>query len=164
MKAEVSSSETPKAAASAPPVSLSKWVNEKLPPLNEILSAHEVARLTRRHRWFLAALTLLRRFPRQERFGGRAIGWRKSELESWFRKSRRVTDHPKPSSTRICRTTGRCSRLHGSRRSACTTSFPAKTRRTHRVKSPGADRSARARCMDSLDRNLHFTFEDGSES
>lgn len=70
-------------------VSLSKWVNEKFPSLNEILSAHEVARLTRRHRWVLVALTLLGRFPKQQRFRGRAIGWRRGDLDPWLRKKRR---------------------------------------------------------------------------
>lgn len=70
-------------------VSLSKWVNEKFPSLNEILSAHEVARLTRRHRWVLAALTLLGRFPKQQRFRGRAIGWRRGDLDLWLREKRR---------------------------------------------------------------------------
>ena len=54
-----------------PRVSLSKWANERFPSFQELLTAHEVARLTRRHRWVLAALTLLGRFPRKQRFHGR---------------------------------------------------------------------------------------------
>lgn len=162
MKADASSSETPRAAANSQPVSLSKWVNEKLPPLNEILSAHEVARLTRRHRWFLTALTLLGRFPRQERFRGRAIGWRKSELEFWLRRTRKATRHTKPSSACTWRAVKCRSRFHRNRRSACTTSFPA--RRTHCMTLSGADDSTQVQRTDSLDRNLHFTFEDWSES
>lgn len=65
-------------------VSLSKWVNEKLPAWHEILSTHEVARLTRRHRWILATLTLLGRFPRPQRFRGRTIGWRRRDVERWL--------------------------------------------------------------------------------
>lgn len=164
MKADLSSSETTSAAADAQPVSLSKWVNEKLPPLNEILSAHEVARLTRRHRWFLTALTLLGRFPRQERFRGRAIGWRKSELEFWLRRTRRARRHAKPSSACTWRAVKCRSRLHKNRRPACTTSFPAVARRKHRMTSPGANDSTQVQRTDSLDRNLHFTFEDWSES
>jgi hypothetical protein len=55
-------------------VSISKWVNEAYPPWDEILSAHDVARLTRRHRWLLSAMAALRRFPRKRKFHGRAVG------------------------------------------------------------------------------------------
>lgn len=65
-------------------VSLSKWVNERLPAWNELLGAHEVARLTRRHRWALTALALLGRFPKPQRFRGRAIGWRRRDVEHWL--------------------------------------------------------------------------------
>jgi predicted DNA-binding transcriptional regulator AlpA len=67
-------------------VCLSKWVNEPLPPLNEILSSHEVARLTRRPRWVLATLTFLGKFPRAHRYRGRGIGWRQSEVLNWLLK------------------------------------------------------------------------------
>src|SRR5262245_6724647 len=43
---------------SASPVTLSPWVNEQRPPLNQLLSAHDVARLTRRHRLVVASLAL----------------------------------------------------------------------------------------------------------
>ena len=56
-------------------VLLSRRVNEPFPPLNLVLSAHDVARLTRRHRWVLYALTALGRFPKQQRFRGHPIGW-----------------------------------------------------------------------------------------
>jgi hypothetical protein len=63
-------------------VSLSKWVNEKLPALDQILSARDVARLTRRRWWVVHALTLFGKIPRQQRFHGRAIGWAKRDLEN----------------------------------------------------------------------------------
>src|SRR6185437_9285251 len=65
-------------------VSLSKWVNEKLPSFQELLTAHDVARLTRRHRWVLTALTLFKRFPRKQRFRGRRIGWLRSDVLGWL--------------------------------------------------------------------------------
>lgn len=37
----------------APPVVLSHWVNERYPSLAEILTARDVARLTRRSWWLL---------------------------------------------------------------------------------------------------------------
>ena len=61
-------------------VSLSKWVNERIPSFQELLTAHDVARLTRRHRWVLTALTLFGRFPRRQRFHGRRIGWLRSDV------------------------------------------------------------------------------------
>ena len=81
MSTDASGSGTPRAAAGAS-ISLSKRVNETLPPLTELLSAHDLARPTRRPRWLLAALTLLRQFPKPQRFRGRAVGWRPSDVES----------------------------------------------------------------------------------
>jgi predicted DNA-binding transcriptional regulator AlpA len=65
-------------------VSLSKWVNERLPSFQELLTSHDVARLTRRHRWVLAALALIGRFPRGQRFHGRRIGWLRSDVVGWL--------------------------------------------------------------------------------
>src|SRR5579885_3011080 len=65
-------------------VSLSKWVNERLPSFQELLTAHDVARLTRRHRWVVTALTLLGRFPQGQRFHGRRIGWSRNEVLEWL--------------------------------------------------------------------------------
>jgi hypothetical protein len=65
-------------------VSISKWVNEALPPWSEILSAHDVARLTRRHRWILSALSFMRRFPRRRHFHGRPIGWHRRDVARWL--------------------------------------------------------------------------------
>jgi predicted DNA-binding transcriptional regulator AlpA len=73
-------------------VSLSKWVNESLPSFQELLTSHEVARLTRRHRWVLAALTVAGCFPLKQRFHGRSIGWRRNDVERWLAE-RSATEH-----------------------------------------------------------------------
>ena len=67
-------------------VVLSPWANEPLPAWEELLSAHDVARLTRRPRWALASLVLLGRFPRKCRYHGRGIGWLRSDVLSWLTK------------------------------------------------------------------------------
>lgn len=75
-------------------VSLSRWINERYPPLHDLLSAHDVARLTRRPRWVLAALCLIGRFPKKLKFRGRAIGWRRSDVLKWLARNLPVTgDH-----------------------------------------------------------------------
>ena len=68
-------------------VSLSPWLNEMPPSLNKLLSSHEVARLTRRHRWVLCTLALLGRFPKQQRFHGRTVGWAKQDVMRWLAES-----------------------------------------------------------------------------
>jgi hypothetical protein len=65
-------------------LSISRWVNEKYPPWSELLSAHDVARLTRRPLWVLAGLCLIGRFPKKLKFRGRGIGWRQSEVLDWM--------------------------------------------------------------------------------
>ena len=69
------------------PVSLSPWVNELLPAFEELLTARDVARLTRRARWMVASLALLGRLPRQRRYHGRRIGWIRSEIYEWISSS-----------------------------------------------------------------------------
>lgn len=74
--------------ASAPrreaPLAISRWVNEPYPPLGELLSAHDVARLTRRPRWMLIGLGLIGQFPRRRRLRGHWIGWRRSDVLDWI--------------------------------------------------------------------------------
>jgi hypothetical protein len=65
-------------------VAISPWINERPPPLHELLSAHDVARLTRRPSWMLVGLCLIGRFPKRLMFQGRAIGWRRSEILDWM--------------------------------------------------------------------------------
>jgi predicted DNA-binding transcriptional regulator AlpA len=71
-------------------VSLSPWVNELLPPIEELLTARDVARLTRRARWMVLSLTLLGRFPRKHRYHGRGVGWLRSDVLSWLSRDLRV--------------------------------------------------------------------------
>src|SRR6266404_6638762 len=71
-------------------VSLSPYVNEPLPNWEELLSAHDVARLTRRPRWVVLGLTLLGRFPRKHRYHGRNIGWMRSDVLTWLSRDLRV--------------------------------------------------------------------------
>lgn len=68
-------------------VALSPWVNERFPAWTELLSAHDVARLTRRHPLILSVLAALGKFPRELRFRGRGVGWSRSEIADWLTKS-----------------------------------------------------------------------------
>jgi len=72
------------ATAPSGSVTLSPYVNEPLPAWGELLSAHDVARLTRRPRWLLASLVLLGQFPKKCRYHGRGIGWLRSDVLSWL--------------------------------------------------------------------------------
>src|ERR1700676_1420797 len=72
-------------------VSLSPWVNERFPAWAELLSAHQVARLTRRPHWLLIGMMVLGRFPKERRFHGRGIGWLRSEIAHWMAKHRPST-------------------------------------------------------------------------
>jgi len=47
---DLSSEERAASAAFPDRVTLSKWVNERFPPWEQLLTAHDVARLTRRRR------------------------------------------------------------------------------------------------------------------
>jgi len=84
-----------------PPIMLSRWINEPYPPITELLSAHDVARLTRRPRWLLGGLELIGRFPRKARFRGRALGWWRSDVLEWMARDlaldRRQTTSSQPS-------------------------------------------------------------------
>jgi predicted DNA-binding transcriptional regulator AlpA len=81
-------------------VSLSPWVNERFPDWEQLLSAHDVARLTRRPRWVVLSLALLGRLPRKRRFHGRGIGWLRSDVVHWLSKDFRATTcHARPAQT-----------------------------------------------------------------
>ncbi len=71
-------------------VYLSPWVNERFPDWEQLLSAHDVARLTRRPRWMVLTLALLGRFPRKRRFHGRGIGWLRTDVAHWLSKDLRA--------------------------------------------------------------------------
>jgi len=72
-------------------IALSKWVNEGLPPCGDLLSAHDVARITRRPRWVLKLLALAGRFPAKVRFHGRPLGWRRRDVLNWMSGSLSVS-------------------------------------------------------------------------
>src|ERR1700756_988682 len=85
MSPEDLSSDVRAASAASPDrVTLSKWVNERFPPWEQLLSAHDVARLTRRPRWIVLSMVMLGRFPRKHRFHGRGIGWMRSDVLDWL--------------------------------------------------------------------------------
>jgi predicted DNA-binding transcriptional regulator AlpA len=65
-------------------VTLSRWVNAPLPPFHELLSAHDVARLTRRPKIVISGLMWLGRFPKRRRFRGRQIGWLRADVLDWM--------------------------------------------------------------------------------
>src|SRR5260221_8357278 len=94
------SSVQPARLAASYRVSLSPYVNEQLPNWEELLSAHDVARLTRRPRWMVLSLALLGRFPRKRRFHGRGIGWLRSDVVHWLSNDlRATTGHSAPAQT-----------------------------------------------------------------
>lgn len=88
-------------AAPARPIVLSRWINEPYPPLTELLSAHDVARLTRRPRWLLMGLALIGRFPRKARFRGRSLGWSRSDVLEWMAKDMAL-ERSEANSSQLC--------------------------------------------------------------
>jgi predicted DNA-binding transcriptional regulator AlpA len=105
-------SPSPAGTASGAPslsVTLSPWVNEHCPAWEQLLSAHDVARLTRRPRWVLASLVLLRRFPRKWKYHGGGVGWLRSDVIHWLAKDLRAAnsraDHALPARISIAQQT-----------------------------------------------------------
>jgi predicted DNA-binding transcriptional regulator AlpA len=68
---------------------LSPWTNEEFPRWSDLLTTHDVARLTRRHVWLISALALIGRFPKRTRFHGRGIGWNRHDVHDWMARRRR---------------------------------------------------------------------------
>src|ERR1700693_2521204 len=100
MNSDESSPVHPASPAASYRVSLSPYVNEQFPNWEELLSARDVARLTRRSRWMVLSLALLGRFPRKRRFRGRGIGWLRSDVIHWLSKDLRATTcHSAPAQT-----------------------------------------------------------------
>ena len=86
-------------------VVISRWVNERFPDWEQILSAHDVARLTRRPRWLLLSMMLVGRFPQRRRFHGRGIGWMRSDIVHWLARDLRPF-RCKAHSARVLRSSG----------------------------------------------------------
>jgi predicted DNA-binding transcriptional regulator AlpA len=88
-------------AAVSKNVTLSPWVNEQFPAWEQLLSAHDVARLCRRPRWALRALVLVGQLPKPRRFRGRAVGWHRHDIEHWLARSVVASRAAAQSSARI---------------------------------------------------------------
>lgn len=88
----VESPSSSQVAATSPSrnVVLSPFVNERFPAWEDLLSAHDVARLMRRPRWVLAGLAFFGRFPRKRRYHGHSIGWLRSDVLSWLARDLRA--------------------------------------------------------------------------
>ena len=115
--------------ASAAAVRLSRWINEPPLPITELLSAHDVARLTRRPIWLLSGLALIGRFPRKHKYHGRKIGWCQADVLDWLARDLALAANPAPAPTQR-----RCQRRRPQQaclplecRSSCT--FSGKERR-----------------------------------
>jgi predicted DNA-binding transcriptional regulator AlpA len=70
---------------------VSRWVNEPLLPWPELLTAHDVARLTRRPTWWLRSMSLVGKFPKRRRFRGHTAGWFRADVADWLSRALRVT-------------------------------------------------------------------------
>jgi predicted DNA-binding transcriptional regulator AlpA len=77
-------------------VILSRWVNELPPPFQELLSAHDVARLTRRPKLLISGLVLLRRFPKKRRYRGRQVGWLRADVLDWMSRDLALDETSQP--------------------------------------------------------------------
>src|ERR1700691_1413858 len=71
-------------------ISIFRWVNEPYPAWDQILTAHDVARLVRRPSWALSSMAAIGQFPRKQRFQGREIGWLRSDVLAWLEKESRT--------------------------------------------------------------------------
>ena len=74
-------------ASRTPRVAISPFLEERFPPLDQLLTAHDVARLVRRPRWQFCGLALIGRFPAKRRFRGRWAGWMRSDISKWMQKN-----------------------------------------------------------------------------
>lgn len=94
MSIEATSSSAPKQVS---PVTLSHWVNEPALAKTEVLSAHDVARLTRRPVWLLVGMAWTGQFPKKLGHRGRRVGWCRSDVLEWLARDLSVVvDKPEP--------------------------------------------------------------------
>jgi len=68
-------------------VSISRWVNEPYPAWDQILTAHDVARLIRRSPWVFSSMAAIGQFPQRQRFRGKNIGWLKADVFEWMART-----------------------------------------------------------------------------
>ena len=104
----VASSTVVGTSRASPNICLSRWTNEPLPDLRNILCSHDVARLTRRPRWLICGLALIGRFPPEKRYRGRPIGWCRSDVLDWMSRDLAVA----PMKQECLNSYHRCSRRH----------------------------------------------------
>jgi predicted DNA-binding transcriptional regulator AlpA len=71
-------------------VSISRWVNEPYPAWDQILTAHDVARLIRRSPWVFSSMASVGQFPQRQRLRGKKIGWLKADILEWMARTHRV--------------------------------------------------------------------------
>jgi predicted DNA-binding transcriptional regulator AlpA len=83
-------------------VSISRWVNEPYPAWDQILTAHDVARLVRRPPWVFGSMAAVGQFPQIQRFRGKPIGWLKADILEWMTRSCRRS-HARPSDKSVRR-------------------------------------------------------------
>jgi Prophage CP4-57 regulatory protein (AlpA) len=83
-------------------VLISRWVNEPYPAWDQILTAHDVARLIRRPPWVVRSLAAVGQFPQRQRFRGKKVGWLKVDILEWMARTnrRRVTSSSEKASRR----------------------------------------------------------------
>jgi predicted DNA-binding transcriptional regulator AlpA len=84
-------------------VSISRWVNEPYPAWDQILTAHDVARLIRRPPWVFSSMAAVGQFPQRQRFRGKKVGWLKADVLEWMART-----HP----SRIARSSDKTIRRH----------------------------------------------------
>jgi predicted DNA-binding transcriptional regulator AlpA len=138
MSPKESSPVMPASPAASGRISLSPYVNEQFPNWGELLSARDVARLTRRPRWIVLTLSALSRFPRKHRFHGRGIGWLRSDVLEWM--SRDVTIDPAPVFKRPARRCAKASQRQSCLPFECSSSYPPAYAQNERRRSLGAGR------------------------
>jgi predicted DNA-binding transcriptional regulator AlpA len=68
-------------------VSISRWVNEPYPAWDQILTAHDVARLIRRSPWVFSSMAAIGQFPQKQRFRGKKVGWLKADILEWIART-----------------------------------------------------------------------------
>ena len=86
-----------------PQVSISRWVNEPYPAWDQILTAHDVARLIRRPPWMLCSMAAVGQFPKRQRFRGKKIGWLKADILEWMARTYSVQGRDNISWTKTIR-------------------------------------------------------------
>ena len=79
-----------------PIVTISPFLEERFPPLDQLLTARDVASLVHRPQWYFCGLALIGRFPTKRRFRGRWAGWMRSEVSQWMQKNLRVLSAHQP--------------------------------------------------------------------